>query len=443
MEKPLPFNIECEQGLLGSIIIDPEVIVEVANRVLPDDFYREAHRLLYRTILRLYESREPADYLTICDELERRDLLESVGGASYITSLVNHVPTSGNAPYYAKRIVKYAQLRRLLKAAGDIAALAYEGQDDALERAESLILSIGHERTRTDFVSISEYLPTYMEHVEQRQSDYGKIRGIPTCLGDLDYITGGLQRGGLYIPAARPGVGKTTLSQNIAYNTARYHGKRVAFFSLEMSLDDLTDRFMSLHTNIDSQHLRNGRLTEDQERAIVRAQAELEDVGIYLQYTPGITLDSLKSKARWILSRVGIDLIIVDYLQLVTATIDGKRVAVREMEVAEVARGLKALAGELNVPVLAPAQINRELERRAAVQDKSSGLSYRMPQLSDLRESGEIEQSADVVMFLARSEETKERVKLLVAKHRNGPEGDIDMQFHGSTTRFTCVGEEQ
>lgn len=436
MEKLLPQNIEAEMGVLGSLIIDPDAIVDVGPILKAEDFYRDAHRLVFEAIAHLWHRHEPADFLTLCEELEHHDHLEDIGGASYLTSLINGVPTSGNAKYYADIVARKAELREIIRAAGKIAQMAYDEESDALSRAEKLILEIGQNRAKQDFESMEDYMPTYMKRLEERSQGQGGVRGISTGLRELDALLGGLQRGNLYIPAARPGVGKTTICQNIAYRAAVKHGARIGFFSVEMSKDDLMDRFMSMHTKINSLSLKNGNLEEKEWKRVVNASDDLSELGIYFQYTPGIYVDDLVSMARRLVQQHKIDLLVIDYLQLLRARIEGKRIQMRELEVAEIARTLKMLAGELQVPVLAPAQINRQVEHGAIRKDEGTNLSYRMPALADLRESGEIEQSADVVMFLARSEEDETKVKLNIAKHRNGPVGDVDLYFEGATTRF-------
>lgn len=436
MEKLLPQNIEAEKGVLGSIIIDPDAIVEIGPMLKAEDFYRDAHQIIFQAIADLWRKHEPADFLTLCDELERCSKLEDAGGASYITSLINCVPTSGNAVYYANIVVRKAELREIIHSSGKIAQIAYDEESDALSRAEEIIMGIGKERSKQDFESMSEYMSTYMKRMEERSQGQGGVRGISTGLRDLDALLGGLQRGNLIIPAARPGIGKTTICQNIAYRGALKHGYKVGFFSVEMSKDDLMDRFVSMHTKIDSLRLKNGSLDDKEWKRVVNAGDELSELGIYFQYTPGIYVDDLVSMARRLVQQHGVDLLVIDYLQLLRARVEGKRIQMREMEVAEIARTLKMLAGELQVPVLAPAQINRQVEHGALRKDERTNLSYRMPMLADLRESGEIEQSADVVLFLARAEEDETKVKLNIAKHRNGPVGDVDLYFEGATTRF-------
>lgn len=447
MEKPQPFNVEIEMSLLSSLLYEPDLFDQVAAIITPEDFYRNTHRTIYSAMLALHERGEQADAFLLADVLERKHNITEINdipASSYLLDLAVREPTTAYAEDHARRLAHLAQFRRLASAAHSIAQLAYTCEEDAVERAEELILAVKRQARANEFVTVGDYLPNYIEHLRDLQDGDGKMRGIETGISDLDIRLGGLQRGSLYIPAARPGVGKTTIVQNFAYNAATRQGKRVAFFSLEMNLNDLMDRFVSIHTGIDSQQLSNDAICEeDLVNALNDRYDEFEQMGIYLKFTPGISIQDLKSQARALVAKQKIDLVVVDYLQLVKATINGKRVTPREMEVAEVARELKQLAGELNVPVVAPAQINREIEKRSASKDGGEDLTYKMPMLSDLRESGELEQSADVVMFLARSEEQQERVKLVIAKNRRGPLSEIDLYFEGSKMRFGSVNERQ
>ncbi len=380
MEKLLPQNIEAECGVLGSIIIDPEAIVQVSDFLHSDDFYRDAHRTIYDVILQLFEEREPADFITICDELERRNKLEEVGGASYITSLINQVPTSGNVEYYGRIVERTAILRRLIHAAGQIAAIAYESNDAeaALEKAEQLIFAISQRHARSDFAHISEILADYMSKLEQLHERRGTIVGVPSGFTDLDRLTGGLQKSDLIVLAARPGLGKTSLALSLAHNAAVKFRRSVAIFSLEMSKEQLAQRLLSMDAAIDQQRLRTGWIEDDEWERIVVAQNTLDEASIWIDDTASIATTELRSKARRLQAQEGIDLIIIDYLQLMQATIGGKRNENRVQEISEISRSLKALARELNVPVLALAQLSRAVETRQS----------KVPQLSDLRESG-------------------------------------------------------
>ncbi len=434
MEKLLPQNIEAECGVLGSIIIDPEAIVQVSDFLRADDFYRDAHRTIYEVILQLYEEHEPADFITICDELERRNKLEEVGGASYITSLVNQVPTSGNVEFYARIVERTAILRHLIHAAGQIAAIAYEegDADIALDKAEQLIFNISQRHARSDFAHMRDILAEYMNKLDQLHERRGTIVGVPTGFTDLDRLTGGLQKSDLIVLAARPGIGKTSLALSIAHNSALKYQNSIAVFSLEMSKDQLAQRLLSMDAGIDQQRLRTGRIEDDEWDRIVYAMDTLSEANIWIDDTAGISTMEMRSKARRLQAEQGIDLIIVDYLQLMQATIGGKRNENRVQEISEISRSLKGLARELNIPVLALAQLSRAVESRQS----------KVPQLSDLRESGSIEQDSDIVMFIYRDDiynqesERKNIADIIIAKHRNGPVGEISLYFQASQTRF-------
>lgn len=380
MEKLLPQNIEAECGVLGSIIIDPEAIVQVSDFLHADDFYRDAHRTIYEVILQLYEEHEPADFITICDELERRNKLEEVGGASYITSLINQVPTSGNAEYYARIVERTAILRRLIHAAGQIAAIAYEESDAdvALDKAEQLIFNISQRHARSDFSHVRDILSDYMNKLDQLHEHRGTIVGVATGFTDLDRLTGGLQKSDLIVLAARPGLGKTSLALSVAHNAAVKYQRSIALFSLEMSKEQLVQRLLSMDASIDQQRLRTGWIEDDEWDRIVYAMDTLAEANIWIDDTASISTIEMRSKARRLHARYPIDLIIVDYLQLMQATIGGKRNENRVQEISEISRSLKSLARELNVPVLALAQLSRAVESRQS----------KVPQLSDLRESG-------------------------------------------------------
>ncbi|HLI08318.1 MAG TPA: replicative DNA helicase [Ktedonobacteraceae bacterium] len=434
MEKLLPQNIEAECGVLGSIIIDPEAIVQVADFLHPDDFYRDAHRTIYEVILHLYEQHEPADFITICDELERNNKLEEVGGAGYITSLINQVPTSGNVEYYGRIVERASILRRLIHAAGQIAAIAYEegDADVALDRAEQLIFGISQKHARADFSLLRDILSQYMDKLDQLHERRGTIVGVPTGFTDLDRLTGGLQKSDLIILAARPAVGKTSMSLSLAHNAAVKYQQSIAIFSLEMSKEQLVQRLLSMDAGIDQHRLRTGWIEDDEWERIVYSMGTLSEANIWIDDTAGISTVEMRSKARRLHAQHGIDLIIVDYLQLMQATIGNKRNENRVQEISEVSRSLKALARELNIPVLALAQLSRAVESRQS----------KVPQLSDLRESGSLEQDSDLVMFIYREDvynpesERKNIADIIVAKHRNGPIGEVSLYFQANQTRF-------
>jgi replicative DNA helicase len=431
-EKLLPQNIEAEESVLGSLIIDPEAITGVEDVLRPDDFYRDAHKMLFQSILTLYARREPADFVTLCNELERTGRLAEVGGASAIASLMNAVPTSANAVYYARIVAQKALYRRLIHAAGQIAALAYEEADDALEEAEQLIFALGQAQGGTsDLIPVQEVLSDCLMTLDALHERRTSIIGVPTGYRHLDAPLGGLQRSDLVILAARPGTGKSSFALNVARHACR-QGYRVALFSLEMSRHQLVLRLLSMEAGIDQHRLRLGRVEDHEWEQIVAAMGTLSEERLWIDDTAGISLASLRSRARRLLSQYGVDLVIVDYLQLMRANLDGKRFQNREQEIAEISRGLKAIAKELDVPVLALAQLSRAVEVRAS----------KVPQLSDLRESGSIENESDVVLFIYRDDlynpesEAAGTADLIIAKHRNGPTGTIRLGFDPTQTRF-------
>src|SRR6266852_2560010 len=344
----LPQNIEAECGVLGSIIIDPEAIVQVSDFLRADDFYRDAHRTIYEVILQLYEEHEPADFITICDELERRNKLEEVGGASYITSLINQVPTSGNVEFYARIVERTAILRRLIHAAGQIAAIAYEegDADIALDKAEQLIFNISQRHARSDFTHMRDVLAEYMNKLDQLHERRGTIVGVPTGFTDLDRLTGGLQKSDLIVLAARPAIGKTSLALSLAHNTAIKHQRSVAIFSLEMSKEQLVQRLLSMDAGVDQQRLRTGWIEDDEWERITYSMGTLSEANIWIEDTAGISSIELRSKARRLQAEHNIDLIIVDYLQLMQSSVGGKRNENRVQEISENSRKLKGLARE-------------------------------------------------------------------------------------------------
>jgi replicative DNA helicase len=440
MERMLPSNIEAEFGVLGSLIIDPEAIVRVIDFLRPDDFYREANRILYDTILTLYRQRIPADYITITDALERNNQIEPVGGPGYVASLINQVPTSGNVEYYGRIVERTGVLRRLIHASGQIVATAYQAEesaaDTALEQAEEQIFAVrqSHLLGQTKSPLVRDGLATFMERLDQLTQRRGTLTGVPTGFTDLDRLLGGLQRSDLVVLAARPSVGKSACALSIAHNAAVRHQQRIGIFSLEMSQEQMIMRLVSMDAGVDQHRLRTGWVEDDEWERIVEAMDTLSAVTILIDDTAGISALQLRSKARqWVVEYGELDLIIVDYLQLMRAG-EGtmKRSDNRVQIIDEIATELKGLARELNIPVLALAQLSRAVEQRHS----------KVPQLSDLRESGAIENTADVVMFIYRDEiynpetERRNQADIIVAKHRNGPVGEICLYFERSQTRF-------
>ena len=443
-EKVLPHNIEAEQGVLGSIIIDPDTLVAVADFLRAEDFYRDAHRSIYDAILNLYMGREVADFITICDALERRNKLKDVGGASYITSLINQVPTSGNAFSYGRIVERTATLRRLIAAAGQIAALAYEAEDDALpvvEQAEQLIFEISQRAMNVSAdAALSELLIQHLNKLDQLVSQRGRIIGVPTGFADLDRLTGGFRKSDLIVLAARPSLGKTSCALSIALQAALDYQQRIGIFSLEMSQEQLVERLLAMESGINLQRLNTGNIEDDEWETIVEAMNVLSQANIRVDGTSVLSPVQMRSRARRWVQEEAIDLIIVDYMQLMQPSdTTPQKVANRVLVIDEISRNLKLLARELNIPILVLAQLSRAVENRLS----------KVPQLSDLRESGGIENNADIVMFIYRDEvynpetERKGYADIIVAKHRNGPTGQIVLKFEPETTRFRDVTDEE
>lgn len=442
IERQVPHSIEAECGVLGSLVIDPDAVPQVADFLATEDFYRDAHRTVYGAILQLYNQRIPADFITVCDLLEQQNKLEDAGGAAYLTSLMNYVPTSGNVVYYGRIVSRTALLRRLIWAGGQIVAQAFEdSEEDAtltLERAEQMIFEISqqHENTMASSSHVRDLLASYMARLDQVHVHRGTVMGVPTGFTDLDRLLGGLQRSDLIILAGRPGMGKSAAALSLAHNAAIGHQRKVGIFSLEMSKEQLIQRLIAMDAGVDQQRLRTGWVEDEEWERIVASMDSIAACDIWIDDTSSISTIQLRSKARrWILEH-GIDLLIVDYLQLMIAsTSQGQKIENRTQEVGMISRSLKGLARELNIPVLALASLSRAVESRAS----------KVPQLSDLRESGAIESDADVVLFLYRDDayhpdsERPNTADIIVAKHRNGPVGEVTLTFDKRQTRFRDI----
>ncbi len=438
-----PQSVEAEQSVLGSILIDRDAIIEVADFLRPEDFYRQAHGRVFAAMIDLSERREPIDVVTVAESLERSGDLESIGGRAYLGTLSNETPTAVHVAQYARIVERKALLRNLIGAAGKIAGIGYEDPaevQEAIDRAEQELFAVSQRRVAAGFSPLKSLLHDAYDRLDYLHEHRGEISGIRTGFGDLDQLTTGLQKSDLIILAARPSVGKTSFALNIAEHAAARDRKSVGVFSLEMSKEQLVLRLLSSVANIDSQRLRTGFLEELDFARIAPAMNTLSEAPIYIDDTPNITTMELRTKARRLQAETGLDLVIVDYLQLMqssTTTRDANRV----QEVSEISRGLKALARELKVPVIALSQLSRQPEMRES----------REPRLSDLRESGSIEQDADLVMFLWREKERGsddaqtdgEVVKLKLSKHRNGPTGEIDLWFKKAQTRFVNYAGER
>ncbi len=430
-EKIPPNNLDAESSTLGSMMIDKEAIGKVVGILKPDDFYKGAHGTIFEAILSLYEKGEPVDMVTVTEELGSRGVLEKVGGLPYITALANSVPTAANIEYYAKIVEEKALLRSLISAGTKIVGLGYQEDRDvevALDEAEQEIFRIGQKKTR-GYVGIQEVLVETFEHIEKVYNSKGGITGIPTGFHDLDQMLSGLQPSDLVIIAARPSMGKTSLALNMAQHMAITEGIPVAVFSLEMPKEQLALKMLCSEGKVNSQRLRTGRLTDEDWPRLSYALSRLSQAPIYIDDTPGISAMELRAKARRIKTEHDLGVVFIDYLQLM----QGKRNSDnRHEEIAEITRSLKSLARELSVPVVALAQLSRAVEATADCR----------PRLNHLRESGEIEQSADVVSFIYREEyynpdtERKNIAEIIIAKQRNGPTGTVELFWHKEYTTF-------
>jgi len=424
--KKSPQNIEAERSVLGSVFIDKDAIVKVAEILQPEYFYDPKHIVIFEALLEIYENRDPIDIITVPSYLKKKKLLKKAGNIDYLTDLINLTPTSSNVESYAKLVKEAAVRRELIKAAGEISALSFSEEkklEDVLDVAEQKIFGVSQQGVRTDFVSIRSALEESFDLIDELYKNKGKLRGVPSGFKFLDNKLNGFRNSNLIIVAARPSVGKSSFAVNVAQYAAVKEGIPVGLFSLEMSCEELMIRMMAAQANIDGFKITSGRLSDNELAAYGDAAGVLADATMMIDDTPGISIMELRTKARRMQMEHGVKLIIVDYLQLMRGRTSDNRV----QEVTEISWGLKALAKELNIPVIAVAQLNRSIEQRGT----------KVPQLSDLRESGSIEQDADVVMFLYRmDEEKRNEVMLSIAKHRGGPTGVIPFYFVGEKTQF-------
>ena len=434
IERVPPQNIEAEQAVLGAMLIEKEAIARVTELLKGGDFYREAHRLIFEAMLDLYNRNEAVDMITVIELLKREDHLERVGGIAYVTSLANSVPTAANVHYHAKIVEEKALLRQLIQTSTKIAALGYEGSEEVsqiVDQAEKMILEVSNRRIGGDFTPIKSIVLDAFGKIEQLYESRGGITGLATGFKDLDRLTSGLQKSDLILVAARPSMGKTAFTLNIASNVAIREKKAVAFFSLEMSKEQLVQRMLCAEASIDSQKLRIGELEDDDWTKLINAADRLSGAPIFIDDTAGISVLEMRSKARRLKVEHDLSLIIIDYLQLMQGS-GGKGGENRQQEISEISRSLKGLARELGVPVVALSQLSRSVESR----------QVKKPMLSDLRESGSLEQDADIVAFLYREDyynpdtENKNITEIIVAKHRNGPVDSVQLFFHKQFTRF-------
>jgi replicative DNA helicase len=428
----VPHSREAEEAVIGAILINPEAYYDVAQFLMGTDFYIHRHRWIWEAFTRLHESRTPIDILTVSEELDQMGQLAEVGGPAYLTALINSVPTSLHAEAYGRVVEETAVRRRMLEAANQIAKMAYKediGIDEVMNSAEKAIFGVSERRLTRDLQPIQQVLSDYYDRIDYLMRRGEDTFGVPSGFIDLDRLLGGMQPSDFLLIAGRPGMGKTAFILSAAKNAAQIHKKHVAMFSLEMSNEQLVQRLISQETGIDSHQLRTGKLSEHEWPLFAHAIEVLADTRIFLDDTPGLTPLQLRTKCRRLHLEYRLDLILVDYLQLMSG---GIRIENRVQEVSYISRNMKMLARELNVPVLAAAQLSRAIEQRA---DKE-------PQLSDLRESGSLEQDSDVVMFIHRpdmydKDTTRPNVaEIKISKHRNGPTGSIELIFRSKLAKF-------
>jgi len=429
-----PHNVDAEESLLGSLLIDPDAIMKVATFIDEKDFFIERNEWIFAAIRDLHLKGVPSDLTILSDELERRGQLYEIGGAAHLTMLTTVTPTSIHAEFYGRIIERTAMLRRLIDAAGKIARMAYEDQnavDEVADRAVELVSGARRRNLENGLVPIGKIISNYYDKLDYRIANKGEVTSVPSCLIDLDKLLGGgFQRSDMVVMAGRPGTGKTSLALGGAKDAALYHSKRVAVFSLEMSSEQLVKRLIAAETGIETQRLTSGDVTDDEFPLLIKCYDTLAKLPIFIDDTAGLTAYDLRMKARKLHSEHGLDLIVIDYLQLMQGDKQGEN---RQQEISFISRSIKVLARELNIPIIALSQLSRQVEARA---DKR-------PMLSDLRESGSIEQDSDVVLFIYRDElynedtEFPNIAEVICAKHRNGPTGKVNLFFKKQFTQFT------
>ncbi|WP_064092086.1 replicative DNA helicase [Rossellomorea aquimaris] len=428
-----PQNIEAEQAVLGAIFLEPSALTTTSELLIPEDFYRHSHQKIYNVMLNLGDSGKAVDLITVTDELASAKELEDVGGVAYLSELAGSVPTAANIEYYAKIVEEKSLLRRLIRTATDIASDGYAREDEVdslLSEAEKNIMEVAQRKNAGAFHNIKDVLVRTYDNIETLTNRKGDVTGISTGFADLDHMTAGFQRNDLIIVGARPSMGKTAFALNIAQNVAVKARENVAIFSLEMGAEQLVMRMLCAEGNINAQNLRTGDLTDEDWRKLTMAMGSLSNAGIYIDDTPGIKVGEIRSKCRRLAQEHGLGMILIDYLQLIQGS--GRSGENRQQEVSEISRSLKGLARELQVPVIALSQLSRGVEQR---QDKR-------PMMSDIRESGSIEQDADIVAFLYREDyydkeaENKNIIEIIIAKQRNGPVGNVSLAFVKEYNKF-------
>ncbi len=428
-----PQNIEAEQAVLGAIFLEPSALTTTSEILIPEDFYRHSHQKIYNVMLNLGDGGKAVDLITVTEELAAAKELEDVGGVAYLSELAASVPTAANIEYYAKIVEEKSLLRRLIRTATDIASDGYAREDEVealLGEAEKNIMEVAQRKNGGAFHNIKDVLVRTYDNIETLTNRKGDVTGISTGFADLDHLTAGFQRNDLIIVGARPSMGKTAFALNIAQNVAIKAKENVAIFSLEMGAEQLVMRMLCAEGNINAQNLRTGDLTDEDWRKLTMAMGSLSNAGIFIDDTPGVKVGEIRSKCRRLAQEHGLGMILIDYLQLIQG--NGRSGENRQQEVSEISRSLKGLARELEVPVIALSQLSRGVEQR---QDKR-------PMMSDIRESGSIEQDADIVAFLYREDyydkeaENKNIIEIIIAKQRNGPVGNVSLAFVKEYNKF-------
>lgn len=432
-DRTPPHNIEAEQAVIGAIFLQPSAFTVAGERITAADFYRESHRVIFETMQRLYDRDEPIDLVTVTTALANTEQLEITGGVGYLTDIASSVPTAANIGYYSKIVEEKALLRRLISTATDIVTNTFSKEDEVeslLDEAEKNILEVSNRKNAGAFKPIKDVLIDVYENIETLHNQTTDVTGIPSGFRDLDTITSGFQRNDLIIIAARPSVGKTAFALNIAQNVAINTDENVAVFSLEMGAEQLVQRMLCAEGNIDAQRMRNGKLEDDDWGKLTMAMGSLSHAGVFIDDSPTIRVSDIRSKCRRLKQEHGLGMIIIDYLQLISGSENSKEN--RQQEVSEISRSLKGLARELELPLIALSQLSRGVESRT---DKR-------PMMSDLRESGSIEQDADIVGFLYRDDyydtesEAKNIIEIIISKQRNGPTGTVELAFKKEFNKF-------
>ncbi|EKN62371.1 replicative DNA helicase [Neobacillus bataviensis LMG 21833] len=435
-DRMLPQNIEAEQAVLGAIFLEPSALTLASEILIPEDFYRASHQKIFNVMLHLNDQGQAVDLVTVTEELAAAKLIEDIGGVSYLSDLAGSVPTAANIEYYARIVEEKSLLRRLIRTATTIASDGYSREDEVealLSEAEKSILEVAQRKNAGAFHNIKDVLVRTYDNIEEMHNRVGEITGLETGFVELDRMTAGFQRNDLIIVGARPSVGKTAFALNVAQNVAKKTGENIAIFSLEMGAEQLVMRLLCAEGNIDAQRLRTGSLTEDDWGKLTMAMGSLSNTGIYIDDTPGMRVGEIRSKCRRLKQEHGLGMILIDYLQLILGS--GRSGENRQQEVSEISRSLKQLARELQVPVIALSQLSRGVEQR---QDKR-------PMMSDIRESGSIEQDADIVAFLYRDDyydkesESKNIIEIIIAKQRNGPTGTVSLAFVKEYNKFVNI----